>query len=147
MKKALFPLFFIFIAIGSYAESTTAALFEVNEEEISNQLEELSKLEDYVNAHQGITLSEVIHASGEKNNLNLDVNMLNNFAVTFAEGPPGGIPSFLWGCILGPAGIAIIYFVTEDNAETRKALYGCLALGATYALLYVASYIFAFSLY
>lgn len=42
-------------------------------------------------------------------------------------GPPLGIPSFLWGCLLSWVGLLIVYFLTDrDKDESRKALWGCL---------------------
>jgi hypothetical protein len=40
--------------------------------------------------------------------------------------PPLGIPSFLWGCVFGIFGLALVYFMTgQDSEQTRKALWGC----------------------
>ena len=53
------------------------------------------------------------------------------------DDPPLGIPSFLWGMCLGLPGLAVVYFVTEDDEETKKALWGCLVSVAVYGVLYV----------
>jgi hypothetical protein len=48
-----------------------------------------------------------------------------------------GIPSFIWGCVLGWIGILITYLVTQDSEETKKALYGCLIGWVGGFLLYI----------
>jgi cytochrome c biogenesis protein CcdA len=52
--------------------------------------------------------------------------------------PPLGIPSFLWGCILGVVGILLVYILTDgDKAETKKALWGMLVWIGVWVVLYV----------
>lgn len=41
--------------------------------------------------------------------------------------PPLGIPAFLWGCVFGILGLALVYFMTgQDGEQTKKALWGCI---------------------
>lgn len=60
---------------------------------------------------------------------NLDMVSSNSTLPLSADGgsaPPLGIPSFLWGCVFGIVGLALVYFLTDmDRDETRKALWGC----------------------
>ncbi len=52
--------------------------------------------------------------------------------------PPLGIPSFLWGCILGVIGILLVYILTDgDKLETKKALWGMLVWVGVWVILYV----------
>ena len=61
-----------------------------------------------------------------------DTGLNNNLAMSSAPSipllPEGalGIPSFLWGCVLGPTGVIITYLATKDSKEEKKALLGCL---------------------
>lgn len=55
--------------------------------------------------------------------------------------PPLGIPSFIWGFCLGWVGILIVYLVTEDKDETKKALLGCVVGGLTYFLFYIVLWV------
>lgn len=144
MKNTLFLMLSLLLVGYAYAENPKAALFELNEALIDAQISDLTDLENYVVSNQGVTLSEVMNFAKE-GELNLSVNMLDNFTAVLANHPVMGIPSFLWGCILGPVGIAIVHFDAEDKEQTRKAIWGCVALGGVYALLVAASYIFAFS--
>jgi len=56
--------------------------------------------------------------------------------VDLSSQPPLGIPSFLWGFILGVIGILIVYLITENGDETKKALWGCLAFTVLWVVLY-----------
>lgn len=50
-----------------------------------------------------------------------------------------GIASFCWGGCYGIAGLAIVYFVTDNKYGAVKALWGCIAS----TVLYVAVYFIA----
>lgn len=56
--------------------------------------------------------------------------------------PPLGIPSFLWGCILGWVGILLVYLISEDREESKKALYGCITTGVVVIAFYVVYVLF-----
>ena len=60
----------------------------------------------------------------------------NSLSSSLLDGP-AGIPAFLWGCVLGWIGILVVYLVTEDSDETKKALYGCLIGWGLGFLLYI----------
>ena len=127
MKKLLLLPFLFVMAFVCQAKTAEAELFTLNESEISAEFADLTKLESYVSAHQGVTLTDLLSGSNQEG-LNLDVNTLNSIALAYAE-PVAGIPSFLWGCILGPIGLAIVHFSADDTDESKKALYGCLTSG------------------
>lgn len=145
MKKLIAFLVPFLITGISFGEEIKPDVLDFNSALIEAQFSDLDQLEEYVLSNEGITLEEVV-AENKGLNVNLDADMLNNFAVN-ADHPVAGIPSFLWGCVLGPVGIAIVHFDAEDREQTRKAIWGCVALGGVYALLVAASYIFAFSAY
>lgn len=101
------------------------SLFSYDRASVNAQMSELNKVETYVNDHNGVTLDELQAGNSDViANVNLNANA-SSFS-SLAEGP-AGIPSFLWGCILGVVGILIVYLVTQDSEETKKALFGCLA--------------------
>ncbi|EPR65932.1 hypothetical protein [Cyclobacterium qasimii] len=146
MKKLIAFIVPFLITGISFGEEIKPDVLDFNSALIEAQFSELDQLEEYVLSNEGITLKEVV-ANSNAFDVNLDANMLNNFAVNAGDHPVAGIPSFLWGCVLGPIGIAIVHFDAEDKDQTRKAIWGCVALGGVYALLVAASYIFAFSAY
>ncbi|MEX2567388.1 MAG: hypothetical protein WD431_15700 [Cyclobacteriaceae bacterium] len=139
MKSVLF-LTLSFLLVGSiYAESPNATLFDINEDLVEAQVADLTNLENYVLANEGVTLNEVRNFVSDED-LNLSENMLDNFAAVMADHPVAGIPSFLWGCVLGPVGVAIVHFSEENKEETKKALWGCGAYGLVIVAYWVLIY-------
>lgn len=131
MKKILFLPFLFLCVFSSYAENSNADLL-INTTEVNSELSKLSALEKYLDAHPGSTLDNL----KLENNQLVDANLLSSMAM-----PSGnqalGIPSFLWGCAFGVVGLAVVYFVTEDNDETKKALWGCVTSTVAWTALYV----------
>ncbi|MBN1949806.1 MAG: hypothetical protein JW801_01295 [Bacteroidales bacterium] len=132
MKKILLSLLaaLVFFLPGFAGHEN---LFSYDQSGPETSLAGLQKAEDFVTAHEGITLSDLqlIHPDW--------VRGLSGSSGSFID--PGSlsgqrvlrIPSFLWGCFLGPAGVIVVYLVAEDNDETRKSFMGCIswALGLT----------------
>lgn len=121
-------------AIAGYAGSDRAELFAVDHQAVNAQMTELNRVENYVNEHPGTTLDAL---QQQNSSLLNNINLNSSTAFISSGDGPAGIPSFLWGCILGWIGILIVYLITEDSEETKKALYGCIAQALTGCLLYV----------
>ncbi len=120
--------------------ASDAELFKVDDQKINSEFADLNKLENYVNANEGVTLEEV-----QANNVNV-LDGLNENPESFqgmgstlrgGGDSPLGIPPFVWGCVLGWVGILIVYFVAEDREMTKKAFYGCLVGGLVGGVIYV----------
>lgn len=96
-----------------------------NEDEIYAAFAEIDELSAIVSNSEA-TYEEL----ATKDVANLDMVSAASALPLSAEsevGPPLGIPSFLWGCLLSWVGLLIVYFLTDrDKDETRKALWGCL---------------------
>ena len=127
---------FHFISLG-YAKN--AALFGYDATRVEKALVSVNVLDDYVSCNK-ISV----------NDLHLDNPVLTNFSVPSAlpssRHPVLGIPSFCWGLFLGWVGILIVYLVSEDKDETRKALYGCIVgsvLGAA-CFIFLGGYVVDF---
>ncbi|MFN5370973.1 MAG: hypothetical protein ACK5B6_05865 [Bacteroidia bacterium] len=133
IKKALFSV--LFACACNLGFAADAALFDVNEQELSTEFAQLNELEQYVNANEGVTFSSM-----DANNPLLENVSAGNSALgvvsSLAEAPLG-IPSFLWGFCFNVAGVAIVYFVANDSEETRKAFIGCAVSGGLYILWWV----------
>ncbi len=117
MKKIFSVLaMMLFVSFG-FAKS--ASLFSYDATKVEKALVSVNVLDDYV--------SKAMLSADE---LKLDTPVLKNFKATtpLAGGnhPVLGIPSLIWGLVLGWVGILIVYLVSEDNEETKKALYGCI---------------------
>ena len=111
-----------------------AALFQLDEAALEAALQEVNQLEAFLDQHVGYTYEDV---------LKKDASLLSNYnemeGLLDGQGPLG-IPSFIWGCVLGWVGILIVYLVTEDNEETKRALYGCI-VGSLVGILIYAIFI------
>ena len=133
MKKAILFASFMLAVFSTQAIAGDARLFDLNEDQINAEFTELNELEVFVTENDGITLSQLRESN---NALALNLNLSNNgiAGLMMLGEPPAGIPSFLWGCILGPIGILLVYLISEDSDETKKALFGCLAQGGLWVL-------------
>jgi hypothetical protein len=133
IKKALFSV--LFACACNLGFAADAALFDVNEQELSTEFAQLNELEQYVNANEGTTLSSMDASNPLVQNV-ASANEALGVVSSLAEAPLG-IPSFLWGFCFNVAGVAIVYFVADDREETRKAFIGCAVSGGLYILWWV----------
>jgi hypothetical protein len=106
-------------------------LFNDDLNQVRSEFVDLNEIETIVEDNQGETL-ESLKASGA---LAETVNIMSPEAM--AGDGPLGLPSFLWGCVLGWVGILITYLVTDDKDETKKALWGCVTGSAIYLVFYI----------
>lgn len=142
IKKVLFGAI-LALACNVGMANADASLFAVNEQEISNEFAQLNELEQYVNANEGVTLSSM----DESNPLIANVSSSSNAmgALSAMGEPPLGVPSFFWGLCFSVAGVAIVYFVSDDRDETKKAFIGCAVNGGISLLLWLIPLIFGLS--
>ncbi|MFN4122105.1 MAG: hypothetical protein ACK4GL_02235 [Flavobacteriales bacterium] len=140
MKKvfmsSLFAGLFAFNASAGVAE-----VFEMDENFVNSELAQLNELDEFIAVNEGITLSEMDASNGLLAELNGSSDILRTLELIGRGDPPLGIPSFLWGACFGVAGIAIVYFVTDDRDETKKALTGCAIVQGAIILLYVVIWV------
>jgi hypothetical protein len=51
---------------------------------------------------------------------------------------PANIPAFCWGACLSWIGILLVYYITDkDQAQTKKALYGCITAYGIIGVAYI----------
>jgi hypothetical protein len=105
-----------------------------NLDNINNEFEKLNKIEAFVASNEGADI-ETVKETELLNDISLDTNSLAT--ITNDSDLPLNIPAFLWGCLLGGLGILIVYMVTEDKVQTKKAVYGCLTAGGVVAVIYI----------
>jgi hypothetical protein len=135
MKKVLFTaLLALIFNLGNATEN--ADLFKIDDQEINAEFAQLNELEQFVEANEGLTLSEINTNNPLVQNLNNSSDILGVLSTLRGE-PPLGIPSFAWGACFGVAGIAIVYFVSDDRDETRSALTGCVVVQGVALLIYI----------
>ncbi|NLJ06964.1 MAG: hypothetical protein GX437_04760 [Sphingobacteriales bacterium] len=139
MKKLNFCILVLLISVSIHAKAVNTGLFQIDENQIMSEMSGLTLLEDYVTQNQGVTLSEM-QASGHILSYGIsDQPSPFNDEMTFEA--PLGIPSFIWGFCLGLPGVAVVYFVSEDKDETKKAVFGCIASTVAYSACYLVYYI------
>jgi len=117
-------------------------LFNYDADRVNQEKSQLQTLEDFVAGNPGLTLSGL---QQEENTLLKGMNFSNREfgGMGFMTREPAlGIPSFLWGCVLEPMGILVVYLVTEDSVETKKALWGCIVGVVTIVVGTVFFYVF-----
>ena len=143
MKKNLLTLFLILVFFSINCLASNSELFTYDREEIEAAFTQLNELEDYVKLNEGITLSNLLASNNE---LITNLSLGNPFSTNlFFDEPPLGIPSFWWGCCIGVWGVAVVYFVTEDNEEVKAAFKGCVVGTLVYLVLYFGFYVWIFS--
>lgn len=134
MKRLPLLLFAALFTIGLNANN--ADLFKVDEKDLNEEFAELNKLEEIVNSTENATYNSLLANHSElMENASLKSDVSSSILGLYE--PPLGIPSFVWGLCIGVAGILVVYLVTEDTDETKKALWGCVAGTAIYVVLYL----------
>ena len=117
----------IFAAGAGPGDPPKADPFALDESAVYESVDQLTALEQHLLQNEGTTLAdlqEVDHPLIE----GLDLGNASDYGMAGIQADgPGGLPSFLWGFCLGAIGILIVWLVTEDNAELKKALWGCVA--------------------
>ena len=130
MKKRLLSILISLLVFVSVSSASCSNLFYYDKENLTNEMAGLN--------HPETTLTNLIN-----NNCNLLANM--NISEIFSpnitfDGPPLGIPSFLYGCCFGPVGLVTIYIMTDnDRNEVNKAFTGCMILFLFYVAISIYS--------
>jgi len=118
MKKLVFLLAGLLLSMSVSAK--TAGLFRYDHNYVDQALATVNAVDNYVSLH-AVSLDQ----------LDLDNPMLAGFKAESnlpmaSENAALGIPGFWWGLALNWVGIVIVYLMTEDQEETKQALYGCI---------------------
>ncbi len=117
-KFLLVATLFVFTIMKSMAG--VSDLFHYEDVSVENQLSGLSTLESLINNNtDGFNTNSIEILSTE---LSLQKILFKD------DGSDDliGIPPFLYGCVLGPIGILIVYALTDHNKQlVRKSVIGC----------------------
>lgn len=120
----------------SYIPSVDESVLVLDEDALNEAMMELNELDEYLDVNVGVTFTD-LESSESDLILNVD-NSTAPLGMDQENEPPLGIPSFLWGCILGIVGILLVYILTDgDKVETKKALWGMLVWVGVWVILYV----------
>ena len=124
MKKitVLLMVIGLFVAKSSFAGN--ADLFNYDAKSIQSELTTLNVVDQFVEQND-VTYTDMLQMDSPMAS-ELSYGSTGAFGIQMLE-PVAGIPSIVWGFCCWLPGVAVVYFVTEDNEETKKAAYGCVA--------------------
>jgi hypothetical protein len=131
MRNVLTVALFLFISIGLSASPNP---YELDDNEISQEFEEVNAIEKMVESNQISNLEDLKHFDSP-----LYGSFSTSSSITFDNDElPLGIPAFLWGCCFGLIGILLVVVITDnDKSATRQAAIGCLVSYGTMAVVYL----------
>ena len=129
----------VFAIAGLSASANNSSLFSYDKAAVSAKMNNVNAVETYVNQNAGVTVS-TMNAEGQQLTAAANLSEETSLSSSLLDGP-AGIPSFLWGCVLSWVGILIVYLVTQDSDETKKALFGCLAGAAVWLVFYIVYFV------
>lgn len=129
-----------FANVGVFSEidfsMNDSEIVDFNEDAFYEEFSELSSLEEFLETNE-TSYSELVAIESSLIASVAPEPLLPFSDDVDSEGPALGIPSFLWGCVLGWVGLLIVYLVTENTDETKKALWGCIASSVIGVVIYV----------
>ncbi len=137
-KKFLILIISLLFGNLVHAITLSADLFSYDESKILEEFKDLDNLENFLIENPGITLNEIVEQNSAYTYF-LYAENYSPFGITEISAP-GKIPSFWWaftfsiigsytlyGAVAGPIAVGVVYYSTDkNNAETKKAIYGCL---------------------
>jgi hypothetical protein len=122
LKKANLLLLFLCLSFGVFAKT---ADLKVEKSEIEKEFASVSSLEQYLLAHPNADL-ETIKTENPELLAGVELEASTKVSMAPQEKMPL-VSGFWWGCVLGIIGLALVYFITEnDKSEVKSALWGCL---------------------
>lgn len=133
MKK-LFLSLCIAVSALSLVKANDAELFSYDRNALETAISAISAVENFVAQNPEISVNDLAKTG------NLLVNGFEMATNPFGlSGEPAlGIPSFLWGCVLGWVGLLVVFIVTDnDKEQVKKALFGCLTSGVVGIIIYI----------
>jgi hypothetical protein len=136
MKRIFLLLLSISLSVIAFSNDLSK-VFEIDEDRLATELSALSLVEEVVKRNS-YTRTDLFSAENP-----IALNALQptygiESVLLSDDGTPLGIPSFFWGFCFGILGILLVYIITEDQSEARKAVNGCAVMGLLYGLFYVA---------
>ncbi|MBK8845761.1 MAG: hypothetical protein IPO27_04010 [Bacteroidetes bacterium] len=134
MRKILSLVSALFISVAVFAGN--ADLFKHDQNAVKSEFSSIENLDAYLNANPNMSYADVQDKNlVSDSKFNAEGSTLS--APKGGDCPPLGIPSFVWGCVLGWIGILLVYLLCGEREETKKAFMGCLIPTALVIIYYV----------
>jgi hypothetical protein len=122
MKK-LTIVFALFLTTFAVFAVTPDSNFELDAATLEAEFSDLDKIESFIENNDGVTLQEL---TAERADLLESVTLTADTSTVFTTEEMPILGGFWWGCCLGIVGLALVYFITDnDRDEVKKALIGC----------------------
>jgi hypothetical protein len=131
MKKLLILASLLILIAAGKSMAGQADLFSYDAVTIENQMAQLDQLEGYVLENPGVTLGQMATEGNGLASLVSDPNGISGFNLMNEK--VFGVPSFVWGCVFSWVGVLVVYLVSQDTAETKSAIIGCVVQGVLVA--------------
>ena len=126
MKKITILLMVVGLFFAKASFAGTADMFNYDANKVQVELSGLDAVNQFVE-QTDMSFSEMVQTNNAMVST-LSYGQTGAFGIQMLE-PAWGIPSYAWGFCCSVPGVAVVYFVTEDMDETKKAGIGC-AVGA-----------------
>ncbi len=120
MKKIVLSL------IVTFTFSSLCANTEFEKTISDKEFEKIQKIEAFVEENPEVTLADLQKSNSE---LLANVELLDETSTTTLNAVKDMplLGGFWWGCCLGIIGLALVYFITDnDRDQVKKAFIGCL---------------------
>ena len=129
MKKITILLMVVGLFFAKSSFAGTADMFNYDANKVQVELSGLDAINQYVE-QTDMSYSEMVQSNSPMAST-LSYGQTGAYGIQLLE-PAWGIPSYAWGFCCSLPGVAVVYFVTEDMDETKKAGIGCAVEAALY---------------
>lgn len=136
MKRFLSLAFLISAFAVNDLKADNSDLFNFEIDEVNTELAQVEELDQYLDQNENVSFAD-LQAAGSPMVENVSDQAMMSPAMAKRHRVLG-IPSWIWGCVFGVAGVAIVYFVSENKDETKEALWGCVGASVVGIILYFA---------
>tara|TARA_Y100001934_G_C12292809_1_gene745736 strand:- start:486 stop:935 length:450 start_codon:yes stop_codon:yes gene_type:complete len=136
MKRILSLAFLVSAFSFQDLKADSRDMFNFEIDEVNTELAQVEELDQYLDQNENVSFAEL-----QATNSALVANVSDQAMMSPAMAKRHrvlGIPSWIWGCVFGVAGVAIVYFVSENKDETKEALWGCVGASVVGIILYFA---------
>ncbi len=123
MRKVSFLIVLMSLLLSSNIFANSVNVFEYDANKIQRELSNLDLIDAFLEAND-MSYTDLVQTNTSMAST-LTFGQTGAFGIQIME-PPLGIPSIIWGAVFNWPGIVLVYLITEDNEETKKAAYGCI---------------------